>query len=51
MNKPLSPLSLLAACGLALAAACAPQLADKKKPTNDYQVAAANVAPPAVSLR
>ena len=30
-----------------LAAACAPQLAEKKKPTNDYQVAAANVAPPA----
>ena len=47
MNCPLSPLCLLAACGLALAAACAPQLADKKKPTNDYQAAAANVAPPA----
>ena len=47
MNRPLSPLCLLAACGLALAAACTPQPAEKKKPTNDYQVAAANVAPPA----
>ena len=47
MNRPLSPLCLLAACGLALAAACAPQSADKKKPTNDYQAATANVAPPA----
>lgn len=40
MNR-LSPLSLLAACGLALGAACTPQQAEKKKPNNDYQVAAA----------
>jgi hypothetical protein len=47
MNRPLSSLCLLAAGGLALAAACAPQSPDKKKPTNDYQAAAANVVPPA----
>ena len=46
MNR-LSPLSLLAACGLTLAVACTPLQDAKKKPTNDYQVAAANVAPPA----
>ena len=47
MNRQLSPLSLLATCGLALGVACTPQQAEKKKPANDYQVAAANVAPPA----
>ena len=46
MNRQVSPLRLLAACGLALAAACAPQLAEKKKPASDYQVAAVAVAPP-----
>src|SRR5919106_1347483 len=47
MNRPLSSLCLLTACGLTLAAACAPQSSDKKKPTNDYQAPSANVAPPA----
>ena len=47
MKRQFSPLCLLTACGFTLAAACAPQQAEKKKPANDYQVAAANVAPPA----
>ena len=46
MNRQFAPLSLLAACGLTLVVACTPQQAAKRKPANDYQVAAANVAPP-----
>lgn len=46
MHRQLSPLCLLAACGLILAA-CAPRPPEAKKPTNDYQAAVAAVAPPA----
>jgi hypothetical protein len=46
MNRPLSPLWLLVACGLVLAA-CALQPPEKKKPTNDYQAPVSSIAPPA----
>ena len=45
MNRPLSPLCLLVASGLVLAA-CALQ-PPEKKPTNDYQAPISNLAPPA----
>lgn len=46
MNRLLSPLCLLLACGLAVIA-CTPGPPEKKKPANDYQAPVANVAPPA----